>query len=409
MNALIQFLKQGWLPNLLGLVGGLVGLWTFIDSYLIKFRPKIFFGTKVIIETATVHDSQQLSSIFCSLELCNHRKKYGVIYDFAIRIYKADEINSDRAIYYASEVIETIPVNIGDIDKQKLHAYSPITVLPNSNKSINLVLSEVLYRSKMQISPFCSYFIEIYYQKKPKGKWYFIDKLYLYNKGQLETGNERYIQFTVLNYDTTREKLNRNVRTQKTNLYEGASQKFLSKRYEQYLYKFIKKPYYRIIDLFISIPFYAKFIVNNLIDKLIKIPIINRYGKTIEKTNIRFGSPELKPITIESFENIYLLLQKHSKQINLGAKKEAEIIVKKQDGQIIISRYKLALKFYISGDSYIQVQDAYSAKASRLSYRIQLKNKIWNKKFWYLDNYGFITIKSFVVRVLDAFVIHSNY
>lgn len=403
---ILNLLSQGWLPNLLGLIGGLLGMYTFIDTYLMKFCPKIYFGTKVIIEASKVKDFYQLDSIFCSLELCNHRKKYGVAYDFAVRIYKSDQINSDKAIYYASKIIKKIPINISGIEKQEFEMYSPITILPSSNKSINLVLSRALDGSKLRISPSINYFIEIYYQKKPKGKWSFIDKLYLNNTyDPYKKDIDKYIEFTVLDFYKTREKLDKAIHKQKTNLYNGISYIYIVKILNRYFYKLIKKPYSWLIDIFVSAFLYLHFIINDIIDRLIKIPLINKYGKSILKYNIRIGSPKLRPITEESFEKIFAILQKISKKFNFGTKKEAKMNIEKKDRCICVSRYKLSIKFYIAGDSCIYVQ---TIEKSKFTYHIDLKKRVWNKEYWYLDNYGFITIHSFVVKVLDAFILYSN-
>lgn len=406
---IVNFLNQSWIPNLLGLLGGLLGLYTFIDSYLLDFKPNIYIGTRIVAYTIEERNSTILNSIICSLELCNHRKRYGVIYDFAIRIYKADEINSDKAIYYASEMVDKIPIDVHELQNQNYQLFNPVTVLPDSNNSVNFVLSEVLHRSKLIFSPTSNYYIETYYQKKPEGEWYFIDKLYLYNKGQYDLTNKKYVLFSVLENNTTREKLKEKVKIQKTNLYAGASQKVISNIVKRYIIKFIKYPYYRSKDAFITIPFYLNFAYNCIIDQFVKIPIIKRFGKNIEKVNIKFNSLESKPTTVAAFEQVYTGLDKLSKQINDGAKKEAVITVKKEDGKIIVSRYKLSIMIYMSGNRSIHVQEQNSFRGSRLNYSIELRNKIWNKEYWHLDNYGFITIKSFVVKILDAFVIHSNY
>jgi len=412
VNIIIQFLNEKWLPNLLGLLGGLLGAWTFIDNYIIKFKPKIYIGTRIIIDTIkNAQGALQLNSIICSLELCNHRKKYGVIYDFAVRIYSAEEINSDKAIYYASEVVQKVPINIGELEKQEYDMFNPITVLPSSNRSICIVLSDVLNRSKMNIATGKSHYLEAYYQKSPTGRWYFIDKLYLFNKNILGPPDKRYIQFTVLDNDKTRTNINRSIRPQKTNLYAGASQKYVRRIIHSYKYKLLKNPWNRIKDSFISVPFFLNFALIKLYDKAVKIPIIKRYGRKIETVRVRIGAPELKPITLAAFEQIFSKLNKFAEQINVGAIQEAKITVEKENGSIIITRYKLAIKLYIAGDTAINVSEAYlnTFHNSRISYSLSLRNYIWNRPYWYLDNYGFTTIESFTVRVMDAFVIHSNY
>jgi|GEM_PF-2542343 len=409
LNEMFDLLNQSWLPNLIGLIGGLLGLWTFVDSYLIKFKPKIYIGTRVVFETVQETQFLRLNSIICSLELCNHRKKYGVIYDFGLRVYRADEINSDKAIYYATETIDKIPINIDNDLSKDATSFNPITVLPDSNRSVNLILSEVLHRSKMGMHRSSSYYIEAYYQKEPEGKWYFIDKLYLFNKSDHETEPSNFIHFTVLNNAETRDKIKDTLKPQSTSLYTGATHKYFLFKYRRVVYRLIEYPYYRIKDALLTVPFYLNVWGNSLFDKLIKIPIIKRYGKQIESGRWTVGNPKLKPVTEKAFENIFTELTKLATEINSGAKKEAEINIRKQDGKVIVSRYKLAIQFYISGDTSIHVQEVNAFQGSRLRYNISLKSGLWDKNYWYLDNYGFTTIKSFVVRVLDAFVIHSNY
>ena len=404
-----DFLKQGWLPNLLGLTGGLLGLWTFIDSYIIKFKPKIYFGTRVFFDTIKDTKHTRLQAIICSLEFCNHRKKYGVIYDFAIRIYNADEINSKSAVYYATELVDKVPIHIKDLEIQDKRIFNPITVLPNSNQSVNLILSENINGYKMVLTQIGNCYIELYYQKEPDGKWYFIDKMHLYSKDQYNHIEDKYIDLSILKNDSTRKKLDGMLRLQKTNLYTGASQKHLKNKIRHCLYKFIKIPFYRIKDVLVSIPFYSSFLINTIWDKFVKIPIIKKYGIKIEKPNIKIGSPELKPITNIAFAQILNELQNFANQINKNANHEARIIIKQMDNKIILQRYRLSINFYISGDSSIQVNELNAVLNSRLSFSIKLRNGLWNKKYWYLNNYGFISIKSFVVRVLDAFIIHSNY
>lgn len=409
MKEILTIIGQNWFTNILGIVGGSLGIWTFIDSYLIRFAPRIYIGTKVIIDTKQGPHREDLESIICSLELCNHRKRYGVIYDFAVRVYKADEINSDNAIYYASQLVNKIPINVDELKNQEYDLFNPLTILPESNSSVNLVLGEVLHRSKMNISKYSNYYLEAYYQKKPEGKWYFIDKLYLYNKGQYSNSTSQYIQFSVLNTDATREKLNKRIKPQKTNLYMGASHKHLSGKWIRYRYLIFFRPLRRIRDLFYSIPFYGSFILSFVIDRFIKIPVIKKYGKNITKANITFGSPKEKPITEAAFNQIYIYLDELITEINDDANENALISLERKDSYIILSRYKLSIKFYMSGDRSIYVQELNAQYGSRVTYSLSLENAIWGKNYWKLKNYGFISLQSFSVKVLDTFIIHSNY
>lgn len=409
LKEIINFFDQKWLPNIIGMVGGMAGLWSFIDNYLVKFKPKIFIGTKVFIEIKENQKSTALNSMICSLEVCNHRKKYGVIYDFAIRIYKADEINPSVNIYYASQTIDVIPSDKNKLDQLERKLFNPITILPNSNKSINIILSEVL-TSKMDMLSFNNYYIETYYQKTPKDKWHFVNKSYLYDLGEAFENRAKHIEFTVINSHTTREKLNKNVRLQRTDLYLGVTHKYLLDKMRLLKYWVLTKPLNVFKDLFISTPFYFHFLANKSFEFLVKIPIIKREGKRIKPVKITVGSPALKPVTNSAFDQIVLQLQKLIEQINDGAEQQAKISIKKEDDKIIISRNRLSIQIYISGDTSIRVQESRTnITSSKLSYKLDLRIGPWSYYYWYLENHGFILLKSFAIKLLDAFIIHSSY
>lgn len=407
------------LPAIVGAVGGMLGLWTFIDSYLRKFNPKIYVGTKVIFNTKYERSSHRLNSIICSLEICNHRKKYGVVYDFAVRIYNTNKVNPDDITYFASEKLESIPMKTDELKNKEITSFNPITVLPSSNKSENIIFSEVIHRSKANINPNDSFKMDMYYQKKPKGKWYLIDTFYLFNKGKYvfdlssnkgaeepdKEGN-KFIVFSALDTDVSREKIKDSIVRIKTGKWTSASHKVLKMRLLRWRYNLLKKPLYRVRDVLISVPFFLHLWSIRLIDIFIRIPIINKYGKSIRKGSLQIGDKKLRKVTDSSYEKIYTELNKLIEKINKGASDEAKINIKKSEGEIILSRYKLSIKVYKPGDTSIYVHDF---NDNRLSFKMNLRSKLFNKHYWKLDNYGFITIKSFTVKLLDTFIIHSNY
>jgi hypothetical protein len=312
-------------------------------------------------------------------------------------------------IYYVSEIIESIPVDIDEIEKQKLTSFTPISILPSSNRSINLILGEVLYNSKMDINSNDAYYMEAFYQKNPKGKWTFIDKFLLYNKGYLKPETKKNILFAVVDYDSTRQKLVDSVPHQETDLYQGAFSKNVEINIKKYSYQFFKYPLLRIRDIFISILFYPNLFKNYILNKFIRIPFIVKYGKKLQKLKVTIGTPELRKDTEKAFEQITKYAQEIINQTNIGAVANAYITVKIENHSFTISRYRLSIKFYIAGDTRIIVQDEKNYSRSKLTYNIELKKYIWNKNYWYLKNFGFISLESFVVKVMDAFILHSNF
>jgi hypothetical protein len=409
-HAIIDFLKSPKLPQLVGLIGGLAGIYAFIDNYIIKFKPRIFVGTRLIIhftEETKTFPTAIINSIICSMEVCNHRKKYGVIYDFAVRIYNTDAINPESQVYYASQTANKIPIKVEDLEKQEFLSFSPVTILPSSSKSINLIFSEVRF-SKMRNRKAESFYLECYYQMEPAGKWHFIDKLFLYNEAHLEQIKEPYQQYTALDNSISREKLDKTIRPQKTSLFSGITHRYLHYKILSVYRIYIIASLRRCADFFIALPFYLHLLKDYLFDRFIRIPIMKRYGKNVLSLKIKVNNPELRPVTEAVLEEIYQYISIFAAEINKDAAKEVVIKVEKEGGEIVISRYRLSIKIYVSGDTSIRVQEQNAFSGSKLTYDLSLKSAIWNQKYWHLKNYGFISIKSFAIRLLDALIMHSN-
>ncbi|MDD3323329.1 MAG: hypothetical protein PHS59_17985 [Paludibacter sp.] len=405
---------------IIGIMGGLLGFYSFVDKYLMRFKPKIFIGNKVIANISERNSKTSLDSIIVSLQLCNHRKKYGVIHDFAIRMYQTNIINPDIAIYFIYGVSDKSFNSIDElIEKKNYQVFKPIVLTPDYNNSVNIFASELRNRSKMYIEKNEPYFIELYYQKTTNGKWCFISKSYLFYDNNMT--KENYVVYSILDKGITRNKL-KPIHLE-TTLYAGASTLVIENYFKSIRFKIVHSPFYWIKDKLLIIPYYLYFIYLFSTDR-VRLSIIKKYAKTIKRTKYTWGNPEYRPITEKALDNIYKTLGKILKEINKTATTEAKLGIEYENNSIVLSRSKLKLLIYISGDINIHIAvlenssqtknplDALIKKTtrkidsnSRLNYSITLKNG----KYWYLDNYGLITIDSFAIKVLDAFVVHSQY
>jgi hypothetical protein len=396
-----------WLPNLLGLVGGTLGLYTFIDTYLFIFKPKVLIGNNIVLESSLQKNNDTvLESITCSIEFCNHRKKYGIIYDVAVRIYRTEAINPEYRIYYASKIIDKIPIKQCEWDLQEFQLFSAVTVVPTSTTSKNIIFSETLFTSTLPFSTYSNYYIEVYYQRKPKGKWHFVDKLLLYNKKGLRLQNEKYITYSVIDSEMTREKLGKSIKPPETSIYRGVTHK-ISKEESKALYRStIGKTMLKSKDIVWTLPFYGRILYMKVTDRFLRLPIIKNYAMTKHNIRLQFGQPHLRTNTMAAYENICDHLSELADEINIKIpQQEAKIAVDKKDGYLLIYRNRLTLKMIISGDNQITVGDPNSS----IFYSIYFKNSIWNKKHWYLEHDGFIPLESFAIKIMDSFILHSNY
>ncbi|AWG20834.1 hypothetical protein FFWV33_04390 [Flavobacterium faecale] len=389
----------------LSIIGGFLGIVSFMDNYLIRFKPTIFVGTKVVSETENTEKGETfLSSIICNIEIANHRKRYGIINDFAVRIYRNDQINSKKTIFYSSEFIDTIPQKIQSIDNQERIIFNSINILPNSNKSVTLILSDQILQSKFDFYDANTYYLEFYYQLNPKSKWIFIDKLYLYNKrDEIIPKKDKYTLFTAINYDKSRESIENNLLTPSTTLYKSATRKHLVDILKKHKLNYVLTPINILRDLIIFIPYYLIMFANRINDNYIKIPLILKYVKNKRPFKIKIGSPELRPRTEKDFQKIIFELNKNITKINLHLETEKNIKLKELDKErFLIFRDKTTIEVFISGDTSIV------AKSQYINYRLNLKLGIWNKNHWFLENSGFTQLDSFSVKIIDYLILHST-
>lgn len=420
MNDILNFLSEKWIGNiiaivgvLVALVGGLLGLLTFINSYLLAFKPRMFLGSKAFVlakkEPHLLGKGVILNSIVCSLEIGNHRNKYGSILDFAVRVYQADALNPDQAVYFVSTLWSKFPFSIQDTINCDKSLFSPLNILPKSERSLHIEFSELLNRSNMIIDSDANLYLELYYQISPKHDWTFLRTYYMYAKDVDKLNSNLMIKYTIIESHITRDRISKTLISPKSSLYKGTSQKYIKLTLSRLSYRLFVRPVYWVRDLALSIPYFFLNAFVWVYDLLIRLPLIKKTAKTIQEVRETFGQPDMVPKTQSSFEKIFEILSKEVSKINSQADDEAKIHLDKEDKNIVLSRYKMSLEFYIAGDGHIIAQDSTGLQNPRLRFRLSLKRTSLGYYIWHLENQGYVSVKSFTLRVLDAFILHSNY
>ncbi len=410
---IFTFFSQKWLPNLVGTVGGLLGAYAFVDNYILRFNPKVFTGSQVFfqLDPEVKHCRQELEYILLSVQIGNHRKKYGMIYDFAVRFYVSGEINPSTVIYYASELAENIRLEDKKATPENIYPFKPIAILPNSDKSINLLLGEVVHRSKDSLDRGQHYSLELYYQTKPNGKWHFVNKVELYNSytfGKKESDVQ--MAFTTLNYDTSREKIKKYTKSiPVSGVYKGASYKETDKSLKKIKYQYIQQPLFflRHIGIYLGVKGFSR--CDKLVDEKYRWPIIVDYFKNPKRFKLKMGYPELKPKGIEGLNLLYDILSEKAALLNLGIERGHDLVLKKiSDTEFTISKYHLSMSIYLSNDKDMRVHgEGVHSRRRLIRYNLELKKGVFNQYYYHLENHGAKTIESFAVTLLDIIALQS--
>lgn len=413
MEISLKFLSESWVGNLLGIIGGSLGLWTFIDNYILRFNPKIFIGSKAVflmVKKSSSTDRFSIESIILSIEVANQRNKYGLIHDYAVRVYKSNSINPAEAIYFASEKWESLISDIKSMNNIKKELFSPISVLPKSHRSLNIAFSELLYHSAVSINKDDIFYLELYYQKTPKNKWNYVGTFYLYNEAEsTNETNKLLFTYTLFEWQRSRDKIKSILKPAKTSLYMGSTHKFLKLFFKRLYWQILSRQFYRLRDALLLIPYLIIILLNWLFDHTIRVHILRKKGKELDKLKIDFGEPEKKPITQKSFNKIDNTLKMEIQKINSNAEKSAIIKYERENDQILMTRNDMVIKIYRSGDSNIIAHQQDIFLNSRLKFEMKLKVNNLGFHYWYQSNYGITTSKSFALKILDAFLLHSCY
>ncbi len=250
------------LGNFLAITGGFLGIYSFIDNYLLKFKPKIFISNIVSFKIEITEKylkypeysrkNYSVKSIICTLEIGNHRNKYGVINDIAIKIYDRNNLNPSPRFFYAKKDLEFPLQNSNEEEFKAIKkiSFSPINILPKSSKKVHIEFSSI-YDYVEMIPKSKHNYIEIYYQLGKK--WYYDSGYFLYEEREQENNN-LLVTFKTLDRDVERDKLPQQSRRAYPIVFFGESTRKIKRRLEWYSYVVINKLPKKFLEVLLIIP-----------------------------------------------------------------------------------------------------------------------------------------------------------
>jgi hypothetical protein len=398
-----------------GIIGGILGFWSFIDNYLLMFKPKIFASSRVIFNFDEQKANQpQLHNVALTLEISNHRKKYGSIRDFAARIYSTDEVNPEPITYFSSDIAEKIELGEQVYVLSGMTEFFPIAVQPNSSKAVTVIFGGAVNDIKKTMLSGGNYYLELYYQKKVKSSWIFIDRLYLYNitlmprRGQ-PAWNTMQSVFTTINFEDSRRRLSEENRKRVNTIYRGATHRQKTEWFNSFKYFFIRI-WRTTKQMFFFCFVKATLAISWIFDQALHLPVIRKYNKNRRKINFQFGNPETKPLIEQGIVELKAELSKLINELNQSTDEERQISVRdeKPDG-FTVSRYHMWLRIYISSDESIRVQEVNASRGkSKIRMTLSIKRSVFKMYYWQTKDGKIFSLRSFAIKILDFLVLHDG-
>jgi len=211
---------------IIGIVGGLLGFYSFIDNYLLRFKPKFVIGDRLYL-TYKQHPKypahSHLSSLVVQFEIFNHRNKLGRVEDLCFRIYDSLEIEAKVTTLFASAYLEDMPVERLDVLTAKRSPMGPAAIDHKSSKTLVVEMCPEKNMGQF-INPNGQIRIETLY-KSSNGKWVHFDSLAVY---AVYDEKNTAAEYTIYNFDlvnkySERETIKKKKLRRKVNSYTGIS------------------------------------------------------------------------------------------------------------------------------------------------------------------------------------------
>ncbi|WP_157768590.1 hypothetical protein, partial [Burkholderia ambifaria] len=127
----------------LGIIGGLLGAYTFIDAYVLRFKPKFVAGDRVyLVYAKNKADYTYLSSLVIQFEVFNHRNKLGRIEDVFVRIYDSRQLEASILDLFPIASLEEMPISREGVVLARRLSPAPLAIPNKSSKTLTLEMAQ---------------------------------------------------------------------------------------------------------------------------------------------------------------------------------------------------------------------------------------------------------------------------
>jgi hypothetical protein len=338
-----------------GIVGGLLGFYTFIDNYILKFKPKFVLGDRLYL-TYKQHPKypahSHLSSLVLQFEIFNHRNKLGRVEDLCFRIYDSLELEAKVTTLFASAYLEDMPVERTDVLTAKRSPMGPAAIDHKSSRTLVVEMSPEKNMGQF-INPNGQIKIETLY-KSSRGKWIQFDSLSVYAVYDEKTtvGEFTTYNFDLLDKYSERENLKKQTFKRKINSYTGISNYQITHGRNVLIWKLsnLGRFFKRTASLISGI---VNATLSNAISETFYWALVKRKAGWIEKRKITVGHARNGNKTDELIKKLGSILARKIKAIEQRAAQSGEITLELKGSEIMLLKAGITLKIYKGGDGYV--------------------------------------------------------
>ncbi|EAO7485003.1 TPA: hypothetical protein JC757_002756 [Salmonella enterica subsp. diarizonae] len=398
------------LSSVVGLIGGFLGFFTFIDNNVLKFSPKLNISNRLFFSFLNEEShrgvrGKKLESLILQVEIINGRNKIGRIDDFSIRIYNERSTLPTEYMLYAEGVLDKLPSKSSFFDEGKFSSFSPVSIIGRSTKNIVIQFKPEKYRD-ITVSSDGLLKMDLLYFLPGKG-WKFVGTFspHYFIEGGNSQGLNGVVEYSLLDNAVIRDKASKALKKPKPGFYNGISGKYLgfyimkpvwwARKIITYPVKVVKW-FYDILTLFIR----------HLYSKYVLLPIINIKSKQVPRLRFQSARSHLVNYTDKSFEKCKSEISKIVEKVNLKADGEALITLNDEGREFSIRRAGLEVKFYKAGDGYIRANDI-NGYPQTFSFSMEVVEYPFGQRLWKINN-KIMTIESACIYIMDSFILLAH-
>jgi len=398
------------LSSIVGMLGGFLGFFVFIDNYVLKFKPRLnisntlFFRYKKKDENPYVN-GRTLESVILKIEALNGRNKIGRIDDFAIRIYDSKATSPSGYMLFSENVLERLPRKISALNDNEITSFSPVSILGKSNTSFVVEFKPEKYIS-MILNPEGDLKLDLLYYLPKKG-WKLVGTFlpYYFKRHDDKEDPNGVIEYSLLDNAVTRTEASKSLQKPKVGIYKGISGKYLG----FYLMKpvwFLKRLATYPVKVFKLVYALFEVLVRQVLTHLIVFPLIKLKSKSLPRIQVKSAKAHLLEDTKLSLKQCRGYIEKIANKINAKADSRAKIIIEDSENGFSIHRGRLEVKFYKSGDGHIRANDI-GGYPQMFTFAMELVEYPFGIRLWNVNN-KVMTVKSACIHIMDSFVLLAH-
>ncbi|QUX91296.1 hypothetical protein CYL31_07635 [Marinomonas sp. A3A] len=410
MESILNLEALKVLSSIVGMIGGFLGFFVFIDNYILTFKPrlnisnKLFFRYKAEEKHPNIR-GKSLESVILKIEAINRRNKIGRIDDFAVRVYDSGVTFPSEYMLYAENALEQLPSKSSYFDKSEFNSFSPVSILGRSTKNFVVEFKPEKYMG-VTLNPEGSLKLDLLYYLPEKG-WRSVGTFMpYYFKGHNEQQDPNgIIEYSLLDNAVTRKEASKSLKQPEVGIYKGISGKYIG--------FYLMKPVWAIKNI-AGYPFKVIKLIGALLEALIRLiasycivlPLIKLKSKTLPRVQFRPARAHLIGDTEATLEKCRNSIERIAEAINFKADSKAKITIRDESSGFSIQRGSLEVKFYKSGDGHIRADDT-GGYPQMFTFSMELVEYPFGFRLWKVNN-KIMTVRSACIHVMDSFILLAH-